>query len=114
MGTLRIGAEQFRRELTELLNRVGYGGDEVIVERNGRPIAVLKPYANREEAIASPEDAVEQVPVLAAQIAAAREEAGIAYEDLARQLQAERLRTLREKYPDFTAEFAPDEASKPA
>ncbi len=114
MGTLRVGAEQFRRELTELLNRVGYGGDEVIVERNGRPIAVLRPYARREEATAAPQEAVEQVPVLAAQIEAGREEAGLAYEALARQLQAERLRTLREKYPDFAAEFAPDAASKPA
>ncbi len=113
MGTLRVGAEQFRRELTELLSRVGYGGDEVIVERNGRPIAVLKPYAGREE-IAASQDAVEQAPGLAAQIERAREAAGISYEELAQQLQAERMRTMREKYPDFTAAFAPDAASKPA
>ena len=43
-----------------------------------------------------------------------REAAGISYEELAQQLQAERMRTMREKYPDFTAAFAPDAASKPA
>ena len=114
MATLKVGAEQFRRQLTDLLNRVGYGGDEVIVERNGRPIAVLKPYEPTYTAPERAQNDVEQVPMLVAQLEAAREAAGIAYEDLAQQLQAERLRTLREKYPDFAAEFDHDPASQPA
>ena len=114
METLRVGAEQFRRQLTDFLNRVGYAGDEVIVERNGRPIAILKPYAASEAAPPQPPNNIEHVPALASELEAAREAAGIAYEELAGQLQAERLRTLREKYPDFAAEFDHAEASEPA
>jgi prevent-host-death family protein len=44
MHTVRIGAEQFRRELADLLSRVSYTGDRVIVERHGTPQAVLIPY----------------------------------------------------------------------
>lgn len=111
MTTIRVGAEQFRRQLTDLLNRAGYGGDEIIVERNGRPIAVLKPYQEAEagEYFAA---RVEQAPILAAQIEEARQAAGISYEDLARQLQAERLRTLQEKYAGFAAEFTKELAAE--
>ena len=114
METLRVGAEQFRRQLTDFLNRVGYAGDEVIVERNGRPIAILKPYTASEAAPQEPANPIEHVPALAAQLEAAREASGISYEELAEQLQAERLRTLREKYPDFATEFDHAEASAPA
>ena len=44
MELLRVGAEEFRRKLSDLLNRVGYGKDRVIVERHGSPVAVLVPY----------------------------------------------------------------------
>lgn len=44
MQTHRIGAEQFRRQLADLLNQVSYRGDQVIVERHGSPQAVLIPY----------------------------------------------------------------------
>jgi prevent-host-death family protein len=114
MGVLQMGAEQFRRQLTDLLNRVGYGGDQVIIERYGAPIAVLLPYSlyaslEARRDTASP---VEQVPALAAALQEARQAAGLSYEDLARQLQAERLRTLREKYPDFAASDALREAAQ--
>ena len=86
IGVLTVGAEQFRRQLSDLLNRVGYGGDEVIVERNGRPIAVLKPYERAHAAPERTQNDAEQVPILAAQLEAAREGAGIPYEQPARQL----------------------------
>lgn len=51
MAVLRIGAEQLRRQLTEILSRVRYGGDQVIVERHGTPQAVVIPYSWYEEAL---------------------------------------------------------------
>jgi len=37
----RIGAREARTRFADLLGRVGYGGDTVIVERSGKPLAVL-------------------------------------------------------------------------
>lgn len=114
MSIIRVGAEQFRRRLTDLLNRVSYGGDEVIVERNGRPLAVLRPYAEREQTVEALADEIDRTPVLANELEAARLAAGISYEQLAQQLHLERLRTLREKYPDFAAEFVAEVAPQSA
>jgi prevent-host-death family protein len=108
MGAVRVGAEQLRRQLTDLLNRVGYGGAEIIVERNGKPLAVLRPYVEAEQA-PEPlrmENEIERTPALARELEDARVAAGISYEELAHELRVERLRTLREKYPDFAAAFA--------
>ncbi|MCB0063587.1 MAG: type II toxin-antitoxin system prevent-host-death family antitoxin [Caldilineaceae bacterium] len=44
MAEIRIGAEQFRRQLTDLLNRTSYGQEHVIIERHGSPLAALIPY----------------------------------------------------------------------
>jgi prevent-host-death family protein len=52
METIRIGAEQFRRELADLLARVAYGGEQVIVERHGTPQAVLISYTLYNELLA--------------------------------------------------------------
>lgn len=106
MQVYRIGAEQFRRELADLLNKTGYGGDRVIIERHGSPLAVLIPYTfyealiSQEGATLTPPPAF-AIPALATQIEAARERAGISYEEMATELQAQRLRTLHEIYPDF-------------
>lgn len=45
MAEIHIGAEQFRRQLTDLLNRTSYGGDHIIIERHGTPLGALIPYA---------------------------------------------------------------------
>ncbi len=111
METLRVGAEQLRRQLTELLNRVGYGGDHVVVERNGRPIAVLLPYEIYQQQLDQLQAGMERVLALASALEEAREAAGVPYEALANQLHSERLRTLHEKYPDFAAEFTNADAS---
>jgi len=50
MNQIHVGAEQFRRQLTDWLSRVGYGADHIIVERHGSPIAVLVPFPFYEEA----------------------------------------------------------------
>lgn len=44
MAELRIGAEQFRRQLTDLLNRTCYGQDHIIIERHGTPLAAVIPF----------------------------------------------------------------------
>lgn len=44
MKEIRVNAEQFRRDLTELLSQAGYGGATVVVERHGTPLAALIPY----------------------------------------------------------------------
>jgi prevent-host-death family protein len=44
MAIRRVGAEQFRRELADILARVSYGGDQVIVERHGTPQVAVIPY----------------------------------------------------------------------
>jgi len=43
MKTTTVGAEQLRRELTDLLNRAGYAGEHFVVERHGTPLAVRVP-----------------------------------------------------------------------
>lgn len=118
MAVVRVGAEDFRRELTQLLNKVGYAGDHVVVKRHNEEIAAVVPFelyqqldlskwTNPAREAASDQSAsqdyypVEEVPRLAAEIEASRVAAGISYETLAEGLQAERLRTLREKYPDY-------------
>ena len=50
MNEIRIGAEQFRRQLTDWLSRVGYGADHVIIERHGSPVAALVPFDFYEQA----------------------------------------------------------------
>jgi prevent-host-death family protein len=40
---LRYGAREARNKFADLLGRVGYGGEVVIVERSGKPMAVIMP-----------------------------------------------------------------------
>ena len=40
---LRYGAREARSKFAEVLGRVGYGGEVVIVERSGKPVAVVVP-----------------------------------------------------------------------
>ncbi|MEZ4684404.1 MAG: type II toxin-antitoxin system prevent-host-death family antitoxin [Caldilineaceae bacterium] len=53
MAELHIGAEQFRRQLTDLLNRTSYGQDHVIIERHGTALAALIPYELYEALVAA-------------------------------------------------------------
>lgn len=58
MNEIRISAEQFRRELTELLSQAGYGGASVIIERHGTPLAALIPYQEYQKQMAEVEQSV--------------------------------------------------------
>ena len=51
MQTIHVGAEQLRRELADLLSRVSYAGDRIVVERHGTPQAVLISYTFYNELI---------------------------------------------------------------
>jgi prevent-host-death family protein len=44
MNEICVGAEQFRREMSDLLNRVRYGNERVIVEKHGAPQVAVIPY----------------------------------------------------------------------
>ena len=53
MAEIHIGAEQFRRQLTDLLNRTSYGNDHIIIERHGTALAALIPFQLYEALVAA-------------------------------------------------------------
>jgi prevent-host-death family protein len=112
METLQVSSEQARRQLSDLLSQVSYGGVQVIIERYGKPIAVLSPYVPVSTETAESEEFLapfEQVPRLTRQIQQAVKEVGVTYEALAEALQTERLQTLCEKYPEFAEHYVSTE-----
>ena len=44
MSEVRISSTELARSIGEILGRLRYGGETFIIERNGKPIAVLSPY----------------------------------------------------------------------
>ncbi len=52
----RIGAREPRNSFSDLLGRVGYGGEVVIVERSGKPLAVMMPVSLYERLVAEREE----------------------------------------------------------
>ncbi len=48
----RVGAREARNNFSDLLGRVGYGGEVVIVERSGKPLAVVMPVDVYERLVA--------------------------------------------------------------
>jgi prevent-host-death family protein len=53
--TILIGAREARRRFADLLGRVGYGGEEAIVERSGKPMVALIPVAVYQQLVAERE-----------------------------------------------------------
>jgi len=41
--TIQIGAKDARAKFAEILGRVGYGREEFVIERSGKPMAALIP-----------------------------------------------------------------------
>jgi prevent-host-death family protein len=41
--TIQIGAKDARARFAELLGRVGFGREEIVIERSGKPMAALIP-----------------------------------------------------------------------
>ncbi|MFH9086429.1 prevent-host-death protein [Streptomyces sp. Ru62] len=56
-----IPVTQARAELAELINRVVYGGERVVVTRHGKPLVALVSAADLERLEALDEEAGEQV-----------------------------------------------------
>ncbi|MFF5565243.1 type II toxin-antitoxin system Phd/YefM family antitoxin [Streptomyces sp. NPDC012623] len=56
-----IPVTQARAELAELINRVVYGGERVVVTRHGKPLVALVSAADLERLEGEPEQAAEQV-----------------------------------------------------
>lgn len=59
--TYEIPVTQARAELADLINRVVYGGERVVVTRHGRPLVALVSAADLEALEAGHEPAEEQV-----------------------------------------------------
>ena len=41
MATERVGTHEAKTHLSEYLNRVRYGGERIVIERHGKPVAAL-------------------------------------------------------------------------
>ncbi len=55
MAQMRMGAREARNRFADLLGRVHYGGETVIVERSGKPMVAVIPVALYERLIAERE-----------------------------------------------------------
>lgn len=53
--TLQIGAKDARAKFAELLGRVGFGREEIVIERSGKPMAALIPMDVYEQMVAERE-----------------------------------------------------------
>lgn len=109
MKTTTIGAEQLRRELTDLLNRAGYAGEHFVVERHGTPLAVLVPYeeymqrtgASSSTLLNGNHRRIRPLEGILQSLTQTLENEGVTYEVLAEGMKRERIRTLKELYPEF-------------
>jgi len=52
---LQIGSKNARDNFAELLGRVGFGREEIVIERSGKPMAVLIPMDVYEQLVAERE-----------------------------------------------------------
>ena len=50
--TISIGARDARRKFSEILGRVGFGGDVAVVERSGKPMAAIIPIEMYQKLVA--------------------------------------------------------------
>lgn len=55
MAQIRIGAREARERFADLLGRVHYGGETVIVERSGKPMVAMIPVETYERLVAERE-----------------------------------------------------------
>lgn len=51
----QMTAEDARRNFADLLNEVGFQGEEVLITRHGKPIAKLVPVTGQEQPASSTE-----------------------------------------------------------
>jgi len=58
----RITATEASRNFSEILNRARYGGESFVVERNGEPVAEIRP-AGKRSTVADAIDFLRNVPL---------------------------------------------------
>jgi prevent-host-death family protein len=68
---VRYGAREARSKFAEVLGRVGYGGEVVIVERSGKPIAVMMPVDMYQGLVGQPSDHITETGRLGEAVATA-------------------------------------------
>lgn len=55
MAEERVGTHEAKTHLSEYLNRVRYGGERIVIERHGKPVAALVSNEDLERLEAPPE-----------------------------------------------------------
>ncbi len=53
--TIFIGARDLRQKISEILGKVGFGGDVAVVERSGKPMAAIIPIEMYQQLVAERE-----------------------------------------------------------
>lgn len=109
MAEIRIGAEQFRRQLTDLLNRVSYGDDHVVVERHGTAMAALISFeiyqallaADIPQKLTKRSETEASTADLAAEIEAILQDRGLTYQSSAAITQHEQLPMVQEQATSY-------------
>lgn len=56
MADERVGTHEAKTHLSEYLNRVRYGGERIVIERHGKPVAALVSTEDLERLESSPGD----------------------------------------------------------
>lgn len=87
---IRMGAREARQKLSELVGRVHYGGDTVILESSGRPMAAVVPLEMYERMMAEREERFKVIDEIRARMPQVNEEEADA--DIAEALAAVRER----------------------
>ena len=71
---IRMGAREARQKLSELVGRVHYGGDTVILESSGRPMAVVVPLEMYDRMMAEREERFQVIDEIRARMPQVSEE----------------------------------------
>jgi prevent-host-death family protein len=87
---IRMGAREARQKLSELVGRVHYGGDTVILESSGRPMAAVVPLEMYNRMMAEREERFQVIDEIRARMPLVSEEEADA--DIAEALAAVRKR----------------------
>ncbi|HEU0076334.1 MAG TPA: type II toxin-antitoxin system Phd/YefM family antitoxin [Longimicrobiaceae bacterium] len=87
---IRMGAREARQKLSELVGRVHYGGDTVILESSGRPMAAVVPLEMYNRMMAEREERFQVIDEIRARMPHVPEEEAEA--DIAEALAAVRKR----------------------
>ena len=94
---VRYGAREARSKFAEVLGRVGYGGEVVIVERSGKPVAVMMPVDMYQGLVGQGSDQITTTGRLGEAVAPAYRTAGTSRDTGSVPVTVEWLKTRREE-----------------